>query len=196
MSQMLKATGIAGSPRKSGNSTTLLKAVLTGAGSAGAETQIIRLNDLAFRGCQACAECAAGGQCVLTDELTPVFTALRDSHVWVLASPIYYDSVTGQMKTFFDRCRWLTMEGDRLKPRLSGKRRAAVIVTYEDKPRKDYPHEAEKLAYYLSWMGDFGEVEAICEGRLGPADAAANRPDLLERAEVLGKRLVQDLAGV
>jgi len=195
MAQIPKVIGIAGSPRKSGNSTTLLKAVLAGAGSTGAHGQIVILNDLVFRGCQACPECAPHGKCLRTDELTPVFTAMRQSHVWILASPIYYDSVTGQMKTFFDRCRWLTMESDRLKPRLSGKRRAAVIVTYEDKPREDYRHEAEKLAYYLSWMGDFGQVELISEGRLGPADAVSGRPDLLQRAEAIGRRLVQNLAG-
>lgn len=195
MKGTLKAVAIAGSPRKSGNSTTLLKAVLAGAAGAGADTEIIHLNDLVLRGCQACRLCAPHGECILSDELTPVFAALSAAHIWILGSPIYYDGVTGQMKTFFDRCRWLTMDGDELKPRLSGRHAAAIIVTYEDKPRDDYHHEAEKLAFYLSWMGNFGEVEIISEGRLGPADAAAGRSHLLERAEALGRRLVQDLPG-
>jgi len=190
---MIKAVGIAGSPRLKGNSATLLEAVLRGAASAGAETETVHLNDLALRGCQACARCAPREECILKDDLTPVFARLCQADLWVLASPIYYDGVTGQMKTFFDRCRWLTMAGDRLKPRLAGARRAAVIVTYEDKPRDDYRHEAEKLASYLAWMGDFGDVTIISEGRLGPADAAAARPDLLARAEQLGRGLAESL---
>lgn len=62
-----------------------------------------------------------------------------------------------------------------------------MIVTYEDKPREDYYHEAEKLENYLGWMGDFGQVNIISEGSLGPRDAARNRPDLLASAEKLGK---------
>jgi hypothetical protein len=64
-----------------------------------------------------------------------------------------------------------------------------VIVVYEDKPREDYRHEAQKLAQYLSWMGDFGDVEIISEGNLFAADAVAGRPDLLARAEELGRRV-------
>ncbi len=106
----------------------------------------------------------------------------------MLASPIYYDSVSGQMKTFFDRCRTFTRdpETQKLTPQLEGRRKGVVVVTYEDAQRDDYYHEAEKLASYLAWMGDFGKVEIVCESNLGPRDAAAGRPDLLARAERLG----------
>ena len=81
-------------------------------------------------------------------------------------------------------------ETQQLKPQLEGKRGAVVIATYEDKPRDDYYHEAEKLASYLGWMGDFGKVEIMCEARLGPSDAIQNRPELLDRAEELGRNLL------
>lgn len=183
--------GIAGSARKKGNSATLMRAVLRGAARAGAETEEVYLNGLVFKGCQGCARCSPGGKCILDDELTPVLDSLRQAEGWVLASPIYYDSVSGQMKTFFDRCRTFTKdpETQALRPQLAGKRGAVVIVTYEDRPRQDYYHEAEKLAHYLRWMGDFG-VEVLAEGKLGPADAAAKRPDLLARAERLGEELL------
>jgi hypothetical protein len=68
-----------------------------------------------------------------------------------------------------------------------------VILTYEDKQREDYLRVGKVLAGYLAWFGDFGEVEVISEGRLGPADSASKRPDLLDKARVTGRRLVQEL---
>ena len=183
--------GIAGSARKKGNSATLMRAILKGAVLAEADTKEVYLNGLVFKGCQGCEECTSNGKCILDDDLTSILDELRKADGWVLASPIYYDSVTGQMKTFFDRCRTFTRDPktQELKPQLEGKRKGVVIVTYEDKPRKDYYHEAEKLANYLGWMGDFGKVEIISEGNLGPRGAAGKRPDLLARAEKLGKDL-------
>ena len=191
---MLKAIGIAGSPRKKGNSTALLKAALAGAEKAGAETQVVYLNSLTYHGCQDCTPaCTADATCHVEDELTPVQSALREADIWMLASPIYYDGVTGQMKTFFDRCRHLTREAEKFKPQLAGRRAAAIIVTYADKSRDDYRRVAEVLAAYLKWMGDFGDVEIMSESNLGPADAVAARPDLLEQAETVGRKLAESL---
>lgn len=184
-----KVIGVAGSPRRMGNSTTLLKAALKGAASAGADVALIHLNDLTFRGCQACEKCAPEAECIVRDDLTPVLAALRLADVWILASPIYRDGLSGQFKSFFDRgCCW---EGEN---RLPGRRRAAMIVTYMDKTRPDYQRVADTVPFYLGWMGDFGEVSVMAEAELGPVGAAAARPDLLAKAEALGRRLIEELA--
>jgi multimeric flavodoxin WrbA len=188
---MVRVMGVAGSARPKGNSTTLMEAVLGGARAAGAEASAVRLADLEpFRGCRGCLACTRKDACVQRDAVTPVIEQLTAADVWVLASPIYFDGVSGPMKTFFDRLFWLCWNSGRREPRLTGRRSAAVIVTYEDKPRDDYRREAQKLAYYLAWMGEFGEVEIVSEGRLGPPEAARGRPDLLKKAEELGGRLV------
>jgi len=191
--QMTSVLGIAGSPRRAGNSTTLMKAVLAGAAASGAAGKIFHLNDFLFHGCQGCSPCTQDATCRIQDDLTPVLEALRGADIWVLASPIYYDGVSGQMKLFFDRCRHLTHEGVRLKPQLPGPRAAALIVTHEDKPRHDYPDTARHLAKYLSWMGDFDPVEVVAFSELGPADAAAQRPWLIRQARELGEGLVRRL---
>lgn len=189
---MFNVIGIAGSPRKDGNSTTLLKAVL--AGAAGAGGKIVYLNDLTFRGCQACRPCSADDTCNVQDDLTPILAEIRRADIWVLAAPIYFDGVSGQMKTFFDRCHHLTSQAGQVRPQLKGPRTAAVIVTYEDKPRQDYLDVANRLAGYLKWMGDFEPVEVLSEGNLGPAEAASKSPELLARARRVGQELVRALA--
>ncbi len=74
---MKTVIGIAGSPRRNGNSTTLLRSVEKGAESKGARTGIIHLNDLTYKGCQACEKCSPGGRSIIKDALTPVFSALK-----------------------------------------------------------------------------------------------------------------------
>ena len=126
----------------------------------------------------------------MKDDLAPVFAALRLADVWILASPIYRDGLSGQFKSFFDRCCWMEAK----ERRLPGRRRAAMIVTYVAKERDDYRKVADTVPFYLAWMGDFGEVEVMSEGQLGPVGDAAARPDLLARAEEMGKRLVEEAA--
>jgi multimeric flavodoxin WrbA len=189
-----KVIGIAGSPRRGGNSTTLLKAVLAGAEEAGARGRVVTLNDLTFRGCQGCEPCAPDAACVVKDDLAPVLEALRTAEVWVLAAPIYFDGVSGQMKSFFDRCHRFATDAGKVAPQLPGKRAAAVIVTYEDKPRDDYRQAAQTLANYLKWMGDFEPIEVLSVGSLGPADAAGKRPELLAKARETGKMLIEQLS--
>ena len=183
--------GIAGSPRKNGNSATLMRALLKGAEAAGAETKEVYLNGLDYSGCQGCDRCSAKGRCIINDDLTPVIEDLRAAGGWVLASPVYYDEVTGQFKTFWDRLRTFTINPGTMenKPQLPGKRRAVLIMTYEDKPRDDYLHITNIHKTYLPWMGSFDKVEVISQGGLGPRDAAAKKPELMEKAEQLGKEM-------
>lgn len=192
---MISVIGIAGSPRRNGNSTTLLERVLKGAESRGARTEITYLNDLNYKGCQGCKTCSPRGHCVVKDALTPLFAALKLADIWVLASPVYFDGLSGQMKTFFDRCHHLFNIDGKKEPQLQGKRRAAIILTYEAKSSDYYLKVAESQACYIKWMGDFGDIKIVSECELSKADAVLKRPDLLETAENIGQQLVDELQG-
>jgi multimeric flavodoxin WrbA len=161
-----------------------LNAYLEGAASVGLDTQFIYLNGLSYKGCQACDRCVKGQPCLIEDDLNDIFPVLERAAIWALASPIYYDGVSGQLKTFYDRLRFTTYEPHKLE----GLRRGIVIVTYEDDETEEYRKVAGALAKYLNWhdRGDFGEIKIVAESNLGPKDAWKSRPEVLDRLNQYG----------
>lgn len=104
----MKVIAINGSPRKSYNTATLLEKALEGAASQGAETELIHLYDLDFKGCKSCFACKVKdstnfGRCVMKDDLSPVIEKLREADAIILGSPIYYGSITGEARSFMER---------------------------------------------------------------------------------------------
>lgn len=99
----MKAIGISGSPRRHGNTETLLDAFLEGVESEGADVSKVVLRELEFSSCKGCNACHKTGVCVLKDELTPLFDEILDADILALASPIYSMGVTAELKAFIDR---------------------------------------------------------------------------------------------
>jgi multimeric flavodoxin WrbA len=188
----IKVIGVAASARRDGNSSTLLRAALDGAEAAGARTALICIGDLLFKGCQGCASCPDDG-CRQRDALVPVLSALALADVWLLASPVYFDGVSGQLKAFYDRLYWFRRQGTEIRPRLSGDRRAGIIITYEDPENPYYREMASKLAGYFPGFGPFPPAEVLDFSGLGPRRAAAANREYVLAAEALGRRLVGDL---
>ena len=105
---MKKIIAINGSPRKKWNTATLLKNALEGAESQGAETELVNLYDLNFKGCKSCFSCKTKGsksygRCAVKDDLTPVLKKIEEADAVILGSPIYLGTVSGEMKTFMER---------------------------------------------------------------------------------------------
>ena len=97
-----------GSPRKEWNTATLLKKALEGAASQGAETQLVHLYDLDFKGCRSCFSCKTKdsksyGKCAVKDDLAPILKNIEEAYAIILGSPIYYASVSGVMRSFMER---------------------------------------------------------------------------------------------
>lgn len=98
---------INGSPRKNGNTITLLKEALKGAESQGAQTQQINLYDLKYKGCVSCFYCKRKdrphGTCAMWDDLSPLLEKLKAADAVIFGSPIYYDNITSGMTAFLER---------------------------------------------------------------------------------------------
>jgi NAD(P)H-dependent FMN reductase len=108
-----------GSPRPSGNSASLAQKFLDEARTLGAETRSFLLNQLDFTGCQGCRACKTkSDRCVLSDDLAEVLAAVKEADVLLLASPVYFWDLSGQLKCFFDR---LFLRNPDFPARLMGK---------------------------------------------------------------------------
>jgi multimeric flavodoxin WrbA len=104
----MKIMAFNGSPRKKWNTATLLQKALEGAASKGAETELIHLYDLDYKGCISCFACKtvdgkSYGRCAVQDDLAPVFSRIERADSIILGSPIYYGDVSGEMKSFMER---------------------------------------------------------------------------------------------
>lgn len=94
---------ISSSPRKGGNSETLAAAFAKGALEAGNEVETIYLREKQYGFCKGCFACHKLGRCVINDDAVEVAAKMHDADVLVFATPVYYYSVSGQLKTMLDR---------------------------------------------------------------------------------------------
>ena len=100
----MKVIGLNASPRGTESRTLqLVKAVLDGAKSEGADTELVDIYDLRIEYCTACGSCYAKGECILADDFQDLFDRMMNADGIVLGSPNYIDSITAPLKAVFDR---------------------------------------------------------------------------------------------
>ncbi len=113
--KMKKVFIVSSSPRKGGNSDFLADRFIEGAKSAGNEVLKVRTDETGLKFCTGCMYCQTSGKCVLYDGMNEIYSAVRDSDVLVFVTPVYYYSVSGQLKTFLDRLNPLFSQDNRFK---------------------------------------------------------------------------------
>ena len=91
------------SPRKGGNSETLAASFAKGAGEVGHTVETIYLREKKYGFCKGCLACLKAGHCVIGDDAVEIAARMHDADVLVFATPVYYYSVSGQLKTMLDR---------------------------------------------------------------------------------------------
>ena len=94
-----------GSPRPNGNTAQMINAFREGAVSSGNKVDVINVCRKKIAGCLACEYChtKGNGQCVQKDDMQEVYDLLKDAEMLVLASPVYYHGLSGQLKCTIDR---------------------------------------------------------------------------------------------
>ena len=135
----MKIVAIAGSPRKKGNSTSLMRLALEGAQERGATAEVFSAKDLNVAGCLACESCkrAADAVCVQKDDMHAVYAAIKDADALLLASPVYFYGLSSQIKAVVDRCYALmpfegVPQGEQAVPRIAPGKGLYVITTQAD----------------------------------------------------------------
>ena len=117
---------LSGGPRANGNTERLAAAFIQGAESEGKTVTEFRVSDMTIGGCKGCCHCMAEkGVCVQKDDMPKILDALRKADAVVFASPVYYFSVSAQLKLAIDRTFALIEVGTPIK-------RAALLMTSGD----------------------------------------------------------------
>jgi len=94
-----------GSPRRKGNTETVLDAAISGARGAGAYVEKVVLDMLNIKPCRECYTCSKSGHCVIEDDMQPLYEKILGSNRIILASPIFFMNFSAQSKLMIDRCQ-------------------------------------------------------------------------------------------
>ncbi|MDR2301415.1 MAG: flavodoxin family protein [Deltaproteobacteria bacterium] len=136
-----RVVGLNGGPRKNWNTATLLSEALKGAASQGAETKLIHLYDLDYKGCVSCFYCKTKenylkGVCAQKDGLTEVLELLSDSTGLIMGSPIYLSDVTGALRSFIERYLFINLAYDPVSPSVLENGPAVGLIYTMNIPRE------------------------------------------------------------
>lgn len=186
---MKKITAVNASPRKGGNTEILLSSFLSGAEEAGSEIVSFVLEEMEFSPCKECEGLGNNRKCVVHDELQELFPEAEDADILVLAAPIFFGSLSAQAKMMIDRfqCHWRAKEI--LKIDLGQKRKKGVFLCVEASAREDFLQNAKSIVknYFATVNAEYS-AEIFCTG-VDIKEAILNRPEVLEEAKALGRRL-------
>jgi len=109
----VKAIGIVGSPRKNGNTEILTRHTLKAIEEEGVKTELIRLAGLDIKPCNACIVCQKEERCPIDDDLWSIYIKMKKADAIILASPVYFGSVSAQMKALMDRTGYIALVNGR-----------------------------------------------------------------------------------
>jgi multimeric flavodoxin WrbA len=183
----MKIIGIASSPRKGGNSQTLVEHILSGARDAGATTELIRLCDRDIQPCRGCNICKSGDGCVIEDDMAEICEKLAGANAVVFGSPIYWFRLNAQAYPFIDRFYAL------LKPDFTtdfpGGKKVVVALTCGGVGPEILNPVNEYLKNVFKFFG-FVDAGFIWQNQCYLPDDLAKYPEKIEEAKALGKSLV------
>ena len=182
-----------GSPRKNGNTEILLSSLLDGARGAGADVELIRLADYTIHPCVACGGCEKTGRCVLEDDMQVLYEKVDSADRLVIASPIYFYSVTAQTKAFIDRCQAMWSRRYLLGERRGGNvpRKGYFVSVCATKGERIFDGAILTVRYALDAM-DFDYGGALLVRGADRKGEVADRPEELARARDFGRRIAAE----
>ena len=185
----MQVLGIMTSPRRGGNSDILLEAALEAAGSNGAVIEKIIVNDLNFVPCQACMETRDDGRCKIEDDFQKIYTAVFKADSIIVSGPIYFGSVSAQLKMLIDRfqCYWTARHVHKTIDESISKKGGFVCV--QASGRNDFFENAKAIVknFYAAAGIEYCR-EVFCPGVDGKASVKSEQ-DCMEKAQAMGERL-------
>lgn len=186
--------GIAGSPRRNGNSDRMLEAALAGARGTGASTRTLVAARLGINPCRGCNSCSTDGVCIQRDGAELLYEAIDSADAIIVASPVYFATVPAVLKIVYDRMQpyWARTHvlGHPRPPRRPG---AILLVRAGGDPFGfDAAEATTRSVLAVLGIDVLGEVRVA--GVDAPEDLSATHPDELAEARRLGAQVAEEAA--
>ena len=171
---------ISASCRSGGNSDAIADSFLKGAVDAGHQVCKVSLRGMQIQFCNGCLLCQSTGICAISDDLSPVLEDMRRSDVIVFSTPIYFQDISGQLKTLLDRSNALYFSDHNIKD-------IYLLLSYSDLDNSLADHALHTVK---NWVNAFhgtrfaGSIKGCGLDKLGDFQ---NAPQILEAAYQMGK---------
>jgi multimeric flavodoxin WrbA len=191
---MHKILAIYGSPRRKGNTSLLLQKAIEGAKEGGAEVEEVVLRDLKMSPCLEIYGCKKEGRCVIKDDFQTVYDQILSCKALMLASPIFFYTVSAHTKILMDRCQsfWVRKYWINKTPfgKLEPKRKGLFISVGATKGEKLFDGVRLTVRYFFETF-DAALWRSLLYRGLDFEGDVLKHPEYLEEAYRSGFELVQ-----
>lgn len=173
---------ISSSLRNGSNSELLAKAAMEGAAAAGHEVTWLSLKDKQMNFCKGCLACQNTGKCVIRDDMDNMIGQVRDADAIVFATPVYYYGMSGQLKTFLDRCNPLYISDYKF-------REIYLLTTSAEDGDEVYQTTKAGIQGWVDCFPKAKLMDVVSGGGVNNPKEVTFHPELLEKAYSLGKSI-------
>lgn len=173
---------ISSSLRSNSNSDKMAEEAFRGAKVAGHDVNIISLKNKDLRFCKGCLACQKTRQCVILDDMDRMIEQVKEADVLIFVSPIYYNGMSGQLKTFLDRCNPLYVQDYKF-------REVYLLTTSAEEGEDVYQRAASGIN---GWVKCFKEAKfkgVFNGGGVNAPGEIKSQADILKRAYAIGHNI-------
>lgn len=178
--------GISGSPRRNGNTDLLLDAALEGSRSEGATVKKFYLTDSICSGCLGCGKCTDTGLCHISDRISEIYGCISSADAVILASPLYFESISSWMKTFVDRGQFLWSRNLSINDSKRG-----LFISVAARLSTDFACAEKTIRIFFKTLGFHQEKSLLYPG-FEESGSILDAPFSLDEAKEAGRKLVVD----
>ncbi|MDD3904984.1 MAG: flavodoxin family protein [Candidatus Omnitrophica bacterium] len=192
---MIKVLGISGSPRRHGNTETLLDKALEGASAtAGVVVEKIILDEMDLRPCRSCGGCSDTASCIVEDDMRLIRARVSEADVLIVASPVYYGSISAQLKTMIDRFQpnWIAKYALK-KPVLKNSRRKGLFLCVSSFNKPAFFQNADSIVSIFFRTLDVEYSGGIFCGGVDAVGEINKKTSVMTKAFRAGAKLAEGL---
>jgi len=185
----MKVVAIGGSPRLNGNTNYLIDEALNELTKKGIETEKIVLNQYRVNPCQAHNNCRQSPKCLQEDDTAWILEKFSQADGVIVASPVYFGSISAQTKTFLDRTFFLYTHNIPKQAKCFG----LIAIA----GRAGFDQAIQELKKFVG-LRDVSQAEVLTLKAAvgGPDKHARDNPQMVEEARKMGKEMARVLLGM